>query len=60
MHKDTVKGAAKEAAGSIKKTVGRAAGDTRMEAEGAALEGEGTVQKSFGKVKDAVRDVLKH
>jgi len=60
MHKDTVKGAAKEAAGSVKKTVGRATGDTRMETEGAAMEGEGAVQKNVGKVKDAVRDVLKH
>jgi uncharacterized protein YjbJ (UPF0337 family) len=60
MHKDTVKGAAKEAAGAVKKTVGRAAGDTRMEADGAALEGEGAVQKTFGKVKDAARDILKH
>ena len=60
MHKDTIKGAAKEAAGSVKKTVGRAAGDTQMEAEGAALEGEGAVQKTFGKAKDAVRDILKH
>jgi uncharacterized protein YjbJ (UPF0337 family) len=60
MHKDTIKGAAKEAAGSVKKNVGRAAGDTRMEADGAALEGEGAVQKTVGKAKDAIRDVLKH
>jgi uncharacterized protein YjbJ (UPF0337 family) len=60
MHKDTIKGAAKEAAGSVKKTVGRATGDTRMEADGATLEGEGAVQKTFGKVKDAARDMLKH
>ena len=60
MHKDAIKGAAKEAAGSVKKNVGRVAGDTQMEAEGAALEGEGAVQKTFGKAKDAVRDILKH
>jgi uncharacterized protein YjbJ (UPF0337 family) len=60
MQKDTIKGAAKEAAGSVKKNVGRAVGDTRMEAGGAAMEGEGAVQKNFGKAKDAVRDALKH
>jgi len=60
MHKDTVKGAAKQAAGSVKKTVGRATGDAAMEAKGASLEGEGLMQKSFGKVKDVARDILKH
>jgi uncharacterized protein YjbJ (UPF0337 family) len=60
MHKDTIKGAAKQAAGSMEKKVGRATGDTDMEARGAAREGEGAVQKTFGKVKDAARDALKH
>ena len=60
MHKDTIKGTAKDAAGAVKKTAGRATGDVNMEAEGAALQGEGKVQKTFGKAKDAVRDVLKH
>jgi uncharacterized protein YjbJ (UPF0337 family) len=60
MHKDTIKGAAKQAAGNVEKTVGRATGDTEMETRGAAREGEGAVQKTFGKAKDAVRDVLKH
>ena len=60
MHKDTVKGTAKDAAGAIKKTAGRATGDMDMEADGAAMQAEGKVQKTFGKVKDAARDVLKH
>jgi uncharacterized protein YjbJ (UPF0337 family) len=59
MSNDTVKGTAKEAAGSVEKTVGKATGNTRMEAKGAALEGEGAVQKTVGKAKDAVIDVLK-
>ncbi len=60
MHKDTVKGSAKEAGGVVKKKVGQATGDVNMEAEGAALEGEGKVQKTVGKVKEGVRDVLKN
>ena len=36
MHKDTVKGTAKDAAGAIRKTAGRATGDMDMEADGAA------------------------
>lgn len=60
MHKDTIKGAAKQAAGKVEKNMGRAAGDSSMEAKGAAKEGEGMVQKSFGKTKDAMRDALKH
>jgi uncharacterized protein YjbJ (UPF0337 family) len=60
MHKDTIKGAAKEAAGNIEKNVGRATGDSEMEAKGAAREGAGAVQKTVGKVKDAARDALKH
>lgn len=60
MHKDTAKGIAKETHGKVKKHVGRATGDTEMEAEGMAREGEGKVQKTFGKAKEGVRDVLKH
>ena len=60
MHKDTIKGGAKEAGGVVKKKVGQATGDVNMEAEGAALEGEGKVQKAVGNIKDGVRDILKH
>jgi uncharacterized protein YjbJ (UPF0337 family) len=60
MHKDTVKGAAKDAKGSMKKAMGRATGDERMEAEGAAEKIEGKVQKGVGNLKDAARDALKH
>ena len=60
MHKDTVKGTAKDAAGEIKKKTGQLTDNERMEAEGAALQGEGKVQKTFGDAKEAVRDVLKH
>jgi len=60
VHKDTIKGTAKDAAGEIKKDTGRAIGNEQMEAEGAALQGEGKIQKTFGDAKEAVRDALKH
>jgi uncharacterized protein YjbJ (UPF0337 family) len=60
MHKDTMKGAMKDAEGSVKKNIGRAAGDEQMEAEGMAEQGEGKMQKGVGKLKDGVRDILKH
>ena len=60
MHKDTVEGTAKDAAGEIKKKTGQLTDNERMEAEGAALQGEGKVQKTVGDAKEAVRDVLKN
>jgi uncharacterized protein YjbJ (UPF0337 family) len=60
MHKDTVKGAGKQAAGSIKQAAGKATGNRRMEAEGAAEKTAGKVQKGVGDMKDAARDALKH
>jgi uncharacterized protein YjbJ (UPF0337 family) len=60
MHKDTVKGAAKDAKGSIKETVGKATGNERMEAEGVTDQAAGKVQKGVGNLKEAARDALKH
>lgn len=60
MHKDEMKGAAKDAKGSIKEGMGKATGNERMEAEGAAERVKGKVQKGVGSLKDAARDVLKH
>ncbi|KRB48917.1 MAG: CsbD family protein [Pseudomonadota bacterium] len=59
MHKDTVKGAAKEVAGAIKQAVGKATGNERLEIEGVAEKTAGKVQKSVGDLKDAARDALK-
>jgi uncharacterized protein YjbJ (UPF0337 family) len=59
MHKDTIKGAAKDAAGSIKEGIGKATGNDRLAAEGAAERVEGKVQKGVGDLKDAARDALK-
>ena len=60
MHKDQMKGAMKDAGGSLKKNLGRAADDPDMEAEGMAEQAEGKVQRGVGDVKEGIRDVLKH
>ena len=60
MHKDQIKGTAKDTAGSIKEGVGKAVGNDRLVAEGAAERIEGKVQKAVGSVKDAAREALKN
>lgn len=60
MHKDEMKGAAKDAKGSVKEGLGKATGNERLEAEGASERVAGKVQKGVGSLKDAARDVLKH
>ena len=59
MHKDTIKGAAKDASGSIKEAVGKATGNERLEAEGAAEKTVGKIQKGVGDLKDAASNALK-
>lgn len=58
MHKDTIKGAAKDAAGSVKEAAGKLTGNERLEAEGAAEKTVGKVQKGVGELKDAARNAL--
>lgn len=60
MHKDTVKGAMKDAEGSVKKNIGRATGDEQMEAEGMGEQAAGKMQKAFGDAKEGVRKALKN
>ena len=60
MHKDQIKGAAKDAAGSVKEGVGKAVGNDRLSAEGAAERVAGKVQKGVGDLKDAARNALKN
>ena len=60
MHKDEIKGAAKDAKGSIKEGIGKATGNNRMAAEGAAERVAGKVEKGVGSVKDAARKALKN
>ncbi|WP_374571693.1 CsbD family protein [Phenylobacterium sp.] len=59
MHKDEIKGAAKDAKGAVKEAVGRATGDHRLEAEGAFERAAGKAQKAAGHLKEAARDALK-
>lgn len=60
MDKDRIKGAIRQAAGSIKESLGRASGDTRTEAEGKSQKAVGKAQSSWGNVKDRLRGTLKH
>ena len=59
MHKDQIKGAARDAAGSIEEAAGKATGNDRLAAEGAAERVEGKVEKGVGALKDAARTALK-
>ncbi len=58
MDKDRVKGAGKQAEGSVKEGIGKVTGDEETEAEGKAEKATGKVQSAFGKVKDKARDAL--
>jgi uncharacterized protein YjbJ (UPF0337 family) len=60
MHKDQIKGAAKDAKGSMKETAGRMTGDDNLRAEGAADKAAGKMQKGVGDLKDAARKTLRH
>ena len=57
--KDTVKGKAKEAGGTVQKKAGQVTGDTSTEAKGAAREAEGEVQSKAGKVERKADEKLK-
>jgi uncharacterized protein YjbJ (UPF0337 family) len=52
MDKDRIEGAAKQAKGTIKETVGKVTGDAKIEAEGKADKTEGKVQNTVGGIKD--------
>jgi len=60
MHKDQIKGAAKDAKGSMKEGLGKATGDRQMEAEGMGDRAMGKMQKGVGKMKDSARKALRH
>lgn len=59
MDKDRVAGAAKQAQGAIKKSVGEALGDPKLVVEGKNDKAEGKVQSAVGGLKDAMRDIIK-
>jgi uncharacterized protein YjbJ (UPF0337 family) len=59
MDKNRIKGAVDQAAGKGKTVAGKVTGDEKLKAEGRAQTGVGKAESAAGKVKDAVRDVLK-
>ena len=53
--KDRVVGSAKEIKGTVKQTVGKAVGDSKLESEGNADKIEGKVQNAIGGLKDTLK-----
>src|SRR3954447_5254368 len=56
MDKEHIKGAADKMKGSVKDTVGKVTGDTKMQAEGKLDKAKGSARNVVGDVKDAARD----
>lgn len=55
MDKDRILGSTKEVKGKVKEAVGKAVGDSKLEAEGTADKIEGKVQNAVGGLKDAIK-----
>jgi uncharacterized protein YjbJ (UPF0337 family) len=53
--KDRVVGSAKQIKGEVKRAIGKAVGDQKLEAEGRADKIEGKVQNAVGGLKDALK-----
>jgi uncharacterized protein YjbJ (UPF0337 family) len=58
-NKDEVKGKFDQAKGAVKENVGRAVGDSDLEADGAADRAGGNVQQGYGEAKRKVGDAIK-
>ena len=56
MDKNQIAGAAKQIKGSVKETIGKAVGDTKLQSEGKADKFEGKVQNAIGGLKDALKE----
>jgi uncharacterized protein YjbJ (UPF0337 family) len=56
MDKEHIEGAADKVKGAVKDTVGKATGDTKMQAEGKLDKAKGAAHNVTGDVKDAARD----
>ena len=59
MHKDDVKGGARQVRGAGQDAVGKATGDRKLQVDGKADKVEGKIQEGFGRVKEGLRDALK-
>ena len=55
MDKNRIIGAAKEAKGAVKKAIGEATGDAKLQADGSADIAEGKVQNAIGGLKDTLK-----
>jgi uncharacterized protein YjbJ (UPF0337 family) len=51
---DRVEGTAKNIAGRVKETTGKAVGNPRLQAAGRAEKVEGQIQKKIGDIKQAI------
>jgi uncharacterized protein YjbJ (UPF0337 family) len=58
MNKDRIAGAAKEIKGSVKETIGKAAGDAKLRSDGKADKAKGKVQNAIGGLNDAKENRL--
>lgn len=56
MDKDRIAGAVQEAKGEIKLTVGKLAGDAKLQAEGVADKAVGKVRNAIGGARDTLHD----
>ncbi len=55
MDKDRIQGSAKQAKGSVKEGLGKATGDSKMQAEGKTDKATGKVQNAIGGLKDSLK-----
>jgi len=53
--KDRISGSAKVVKGNVKEAVGKAVGDSKLEAQGKADKIEGKVQNAVGGIKDTLK-----
>jgi uncharacterized protein YjbJ (UPF0337 family) len=55
MHPDRIKGAAKNAAGKVQQSVGKAVGSKLQEAKGLRKQAAGKLQEQLGEERDAAK-----
>ena len=59
MHKDEIKGAAKQATGAAKEAIGKVTGNEALRQEGVVDQAVGKTQATYGDVKEDVKDAAK-
>jgi len=57
MNRDKIKGMADQTKGAAKEAVGKAIGDTRLEAEGKIDKVKGKIESAVGDAKGVLRDL---